>query len=391
MKSAKRCAVAFCLFSALQAQATMAQESCRRFFFAQPPAWVSSLVEDPATGLLVLVDPKNQQLTLLDPTTAREVLYPASSVPTGSPLRSVTAAGDRLLLKTDSPEASWLDLAGASPTVAGAVNLGGGGGKLRSASPGERSAGQVGSLYLNWAFRKGTVVGFGSINWAPDDLQSATARREFQLGVIRANLDLKQPTQGLEGARFLIRSEENDYYRIGYQFFASTDDGLYFLRMFDTPVLFQVLDQEPWKREVVNVLPRGFDALPLLRTEAKLDVGSLLAKFEKSSSIAGLYGQGHFLFVLTREFDSSQSTAIWKLHKIDPLKGKLQGSIQLPTSAEHVSILVTRTAWYVIERGSTARWGEQTIKSWLKIPSSLISDVASSPLASGRSSSLLCR
>jgi hypothetical protein len=97
------------------------------------------------------------------------------------------------------------------------------------------------------------------------------------------------------------------------------------------------------------------------------------ALIRQSTMIAGVAGQGEFLYLLTREPGSGSGTR-WLLHQIDPARDKLLRQIQLPTSSSHLIVVPGEKLWALIEKGPvTGSPPVQEIGSVLMIPASLIS------------------
>lgn len=116
----------------------------------------------------------------------------------------------------------------------------------------------------------------------------------------------------------------------------------------------------------------------------------MLNEFAAQRVVAGLYGHGAFLYVLTREPSAAQGTE-WRLFQLDPERGTYLGSVRLPTNADHVSILPAEPSWYVVERsGSLEEWGQQQINQMLQIPKTWIERPQDSPLSSSAPMILQC-
>ena len=82
-------------------------------------------------------------------------------------------------------------------------------------------------------------------------------------------------------------------------------------------------------------------------------------------------GQGEFLYLLTRKPAVGGKT-LWTLFKIDPRyhqgKGKIVGHVELPTSANHLTVVPSEETWYIFERGPVGLQQTQKIDSMISIP-----------------------
>jgi hypothetical protein len=86
---------------------------------------------------------------------------------------------------------------------------------------------------------------------------------------------------------------------------------------------------------------------------------------------AGLFGQGKYLYLLTRRPSPAGGTE-WLLHQIDPRKPQILGAVRIPSTASHLSVGVGRDEWYFIERGEVRGWGDQDIDTVIRVPQSWI-------------------
>lgn len=73
---------------------------------------------------------------------------------------------------------------------------------------------------------------------------------------------------------------------------------------------------------------------------------------EASGYFAGLYAEADMLYVLTKSV--TEGGRLWELHQIDPDADVMVGSVRLPTTAVHVSLLPGPVHWVLEESSSTA-------------------------------------
>ncbi len=106
----------------------------------------------------------------------------------------------------------------------------------------------------------------------------------------------------------------------------------------------------------LKAFPPGFERLPVLpKNEGEVSAGGRVRVIDASTLPIALYGRGAFLYLLTRE-RQPQGKSLWRLHRIDPKKDALLGSVILPTSATYLALAPGPNAWAILEesRGATA-------------------------------------
>jgi hypothetical protein len=106
----------------------------------------------------------------------------------------------------------------------------------------------------------------------------------------------------------------------------------------------------------LKAFPPGFERLPMLpKNEGEVSAASRVRVVDASTLPVALYGRGAFLYLLTKE-QQPQKKPVWRLHRIDPKKDALLGSVVLPTSATYLELAPGPSAWAILEesRGATA-------------------------------------
>lgn len=353
--------------------------TCRQLKVSPQLSWLSSLAFQSTTGDLLLVDPAAKQIVKLATTSGASSPLELAGLEQGLPAEpmTLTETGDRLFLKLRGSRGAFLDPASLRPTGAPFTWL-----DAALDQPAGVAGGSVSSLYTNWIFHAGYLLGYGGIANPGVDVRNAgdEARKPLSvaLGVLRAGFDASSGRTSQP--RLLLATDENDYYRIGYPFFAATESGAYFLRMVpgQEVALFKVTDTAPFISEV-KVRPTWVRDVPALRQTGS--VYALMNELATLSVVSGLYGQGNSLYVLSRRPSPSGGGTEWELHQVDLGGLTVTGTLRLPTTADHLNILPTTDSWYVVERpGEVAGFGKQAISSVLEIPRSWIADPASSDL-----------
>ncbi|MEO6191536.1 MAG: hypothetical protein ABIS20_00875 [Thermoanaerobaculia bacterium] len=106
----------------------------------------------------------------------------------------------------------------------------------------------------------------------------------------------------------------------------------------------------------LKAFPPGFERLPVLpKNEGEISAAGRVRVVDASTIPVALYGRGAFLYLLTREQQASKKP-LWRLHRIDPKKDALLGSVILPTSAMYLELAPGPSVWAVLEesRGATS-------------------------------------
>ena len=124
-------------------------------------------------------------------------------------------------------------------------------------------------------------------------------------------------------------------------------------------------------RQRLKSFPPGFERLPTLPQATGPDSEAPRAQvLEKSTMPVALYGYGAYLYVLTRRPDGDGKT-VWQLHRIDPARDALTGSVTLPTSAAQVVLAPGKDFWALLEKGGLAS-AQQEGRSLRLIPAAAV-------------------
>ena len=222
------------------------------------------------------------------------------------------------------------------------------------------------------ASSRGKIMGTYSSILAGDDFFSVGAVKldgKLHLGFFRV------PVTDPSKFEFLADIPAPDYYVLGHQYIASLKETDYALLMSKHPVILEFPRQGRM---------RSFEIFP--RTDTKYDIDTLKSEAAGNSSDevmykeieglslpVGLYGgKDGFLYLLTREPENGATT--WRLFQIDPAQRKILGEpMRLPTTTNHLSVVVGSASWYFLEKGPVLSSGSQEIKSMFEISNSAIS------------------
>jgi len=325
----------------LSAPAVFAGQDCSRLpISGQQPQWVSSAAYLAPMDKLAIVDPLRNKLVLLDLQGAardydsarlgvtEEAMTPAivSSTPQGLALMMVDQ--QVYWYGPDFKKLKVSDLAKASVGSQGKV------------------LGTYDSVYNgNYFFSVGAVK---------------PADGKLRVGFFR--MPAADPTR----FKFLTDIPAPDYYVLGHQYITTLHGNDYAILMSEHPTILEF--SRNGEHRVLDVIPKRFKVSPL-KTPATGPSSDepMYREIEGLSIPVGLYHQGDYLYLLTREPGATGST-IWRLYRIDPKQGRLVGQESvLPTSANHLTAVAGTNSWYFIEKGPVLPRGNQEVKTILTI------------------------
>jgi len=343
----------------------LAREQCATLNLETHPKWISTVELNPASGELLISDPKNRSLLAFDTKTNRMSEVKLES---DIPPASITKIQGGFLVKyRDNASILGLDKKPIMTT------------NLRNTKAGGPTG--LGSLYSNWTTKGSTFLGYGSVVRADLTSQEYNPSRGFQLGFLRGTVTASSGQ--FRDVELLEPTEENSLYVFGFPLFAANDDGMFYVRMIgEEASIVRVKDNATGERalERLSAFPEQYSKVPKLKTEnvGPSSTAARYAEIEKSTMAVGLFGQGKFLYLLTRRPEAGATE--WSLFQIDPKKPKAIGEVRLPTSAHHLSVVPGPDYWYLIERGEVKGWGDQQIDTVVRIPRVWITEPATSPL-----------
>jgi hypothetical protein len=167
------------------------------------------------------------------------------------------------------------------------------------------------------------------------------------------------------------------FYRLGYPYLASLGDDGYLLKMDNVPGIYRSSKKEPGLRPLgalEGILGQS-PTLPAFST--KRDAVQIMAKAERSKMPTGLYGWKDSLYVVMRQ-PERQGTR-WTIYKIKPEgMGEVVGSAQIPTRANHLTVVPGDKSWAFIEKGPVEAWGRQQVGNVLFVPADRIDKIDTS-------------
>ena len=344
--------------------------------------WISGIEYDQKHNAILISDPGNSQdrkLLVYHPDDKAITRLPAAG--DASPT-SITKVQDGYLLK----ERDDVTFLGPDWQRIGKTNL-------RLTKSGVLSG--LGSLYTNWVTRGSRFIGYGSVTGfgnADVTRLKGNPARGFQLGFvtgrITTNSELPRDIKLLEAA------EDASLYSLGFPYFAATDQDLFYVRIVKgEPVAIKRVHESPdgaitLSQLLGSVIPRDFLVVPPLTAvhDETAPASVRFREIEKSKMVAGIFGQGKYLYLLTRQPFGSETQ--WLLHQIDPDAQRILGTVRLPTTAAFLSIAVAPDNWYLFERQEFLEWGKQIIKTVVRVPTAWIAS-AGRP-STGEAKTLVC-
>ena len=362
----------------LLASMSMEAQQCTRYELHEPPSWVSTATYDSANGVLLIADPKMNELLRLSPVKSELSRHVFAN---GFKVSTVTNFGDGFIVKSREG-ARLLD---ADLKEVGSFNF-----KQNA----EKNSTGLGSLYSNWAALEGTFLGYGSAVGAGIDPTRGDRDpgRGFELGFVTGTLDLEGGS--VRDVKLLEATDDNEFYLLGNQYFASNNKGIFFVRMIGgyASVATLVADARQPIQSLAS-FPKGYASIPKTGDRG-FGIPTFAEYFEQLESVTmpvGLFGSVDDLFLVTRERGGLPGSTKWLVHSIPLDSAEPIVSYTLPTAAKHITFASSDENLYLIERGHVRSWGEQSIKSVVEVPLKWLRSGDSSPIFVGRSKLIRCK
>jgi hypothetical protein len=102
---------------------------------------------------------------------------------------------------------------------------------------------------------------------------------------------------------------------------------------------------------------------------SKADLPSVMRAVEQAPMPVGIWGWENYLYILSRAPQGPRTR--WVLTKVDPQQGpsrQVVDSIELPTQANHLTVVPGSRSWAFVEKGSVRAFGVQDTDSVLLVP-----------------------
>jgi hypothetical protein len=322
------------LFGAAARSGERASPICRRVPFEQPPGWVNSAVW--------MAD--GQELAINDVTGGRILRYSKDGRFLGAIGRPENVQGDYkpaqlhatpegLLVRNRASDWLWLD---------------------RQLKP-TKKIGQEGPprfAMVDEVLVGDDVIGFGT---------RRKADQSWIFGIQRIRLNPLRPLEIIDEVQ--LTSKAGTLYTALNSTVAIAGGVPYALRFAEPSYLLNLTT-----RSRLKAFPAGFEELPVLPAATGPDSDVPRARvLEKAKLPVALYGSGALLYLLTRQPDADGKT-VWRLHRIDPVKDRLIGSITLPTSAAKLELAPGKDIWAILEKAPQKASAQQDVISLLLVP-----------------------
>jgi hypothetical protein len=353
------------LFFQTAAGAADSQPSCRRVALDPSPSWLSAATWSGDGRQLVLVDAAGSRLLrYTDGKYSGEVKRPGMGALEFNDPIGLQSIPEGFLLTNYPGRFIWLDRSFQPLRSMDFLKI--------------KPGGKIHQKFESFSLKDPRLTGNSLLGFTILHLDD----KPWQ-GFVRGTLNPFELTDLIEEVN--PKSPEDRLFRLLPPESAPAGNDDYVLRWAQPTYILQVW---PQKRRL-KAFPPGFEALPTLpEGVGGMAAGPTLYKaLEHSTSAAGLYGQGAYLYLLTRK-PTGQGT-LWQLWQIDPQRDTIVRSVILPTQTNHVVLAPGPVHWAVIEKGPVIESGKQAIKTVLLLPSSWIEDPASKVLADGNAVS--CR
>lgn len=140
-----------------------------------------------------------------------------------------------------------------------------------------------------------------------------------------------------------------------------------FVLLYDAPMRIQQLLPQP---RTLRAFPTGLGEPPDLAINSPSPYFTFMANVERATAPVGLYGQGEKLFLLTRQ--PAEDGTRWHVHRLDPVRDRLEASVELPTRAPHLRLAPGPVRWAVLELARPEADGAQRSLSLLLLPSAAL-------------------
>jgi len=347
--------------------AASAATSCRLVPLSPRPGWVSSGAWMGNGAELVVVDARDRKVLSFDPQGNGFLPQPEKltrAFESFSPFQIASdSAGSNLFVEFEWMRFAVLDSRDAFPLHRKNLpqeSL------VRQASQGTRS---LDKLFL-WAPVKNDILSFASVKEvAPGGKESSTS------GFVR--FPIAHPDQF---TTLVARNREASkiFYKLGHPLISSLGDTGYLLFFDNTaPGLYrnEQGSQELVPMDALEVLDAGNDgSSPKLPSFIQReDLRAVMRAVERSSMPVGLFGWDHLLYVLFRNPGADGGTK-WVMKKVDPdpKADRIVASFEIPTRANHLTVVPGPKEWAFIEKGPVRGFLDQDINSVLFVPTSRI-------------------
>jgi hypothetical protein len=340
--------------------------SCPHSILSPTSGWINSGAWMKNGTELVVVDARDRKVLSFDPQGNGFIVQPLTqALQRSSPLRIASDSTARNLFielergrfaVLDSRRAfpiDWKDLFGSSP-----------------GDRGSQETRRLDSLYL-WAPVNMDILAYAAIKKRMRD-----SPESWLEGFVR--FPIENPRQ-LQLFATGSREAPKIFYRLGQPLISSLGSTGYLL-LLDSgfPVLYRSRrgGKELEPMDALDVLHKDEKSgAPVLPSFIKPDdFPAVMRAVERSSMPVGLYGWGDSLYMLFRS--PSAGGTKWVMFKIDPEADRIVSSFEIPTQANHLTVVPGSKEWAFIEKGPVRRYKDQDVNGILFVATSRIQAAA---------------
>jgi hypothetical protein len=159
-------------------------------------------------------------------------------------------------------------------------------------------------------------------------------------------------------ASWSLSDASRQFSRLGYPVLASVHNKAYILLIGESARI-HVADHTLLP---LKAFPSGYSHVPEIPARWDREMMSAIyAKMVNSQTVAGLYSEGEFLYVLTRRPDLSSGGTVWNISKIDPNRDLLLYTKKLPIESPHIVLVPGASKWAIVEKGPVKEPGKQSV------------------------------
>lgn len=345
-----------------------------RMDFKSSPLWINSGIWNSSGRSLLLLHTTVRDATILHVSLEDELVrrVQAFSSRTGIQLRPwrIQAEGSFYLLQSQEGNDGSLFLLDSNYSIVR---------RIRYKNQGRPEEGFIGTMNQWVPTGDGQIVAFGDVSSepiGPKAREQENPHNPWSTRVIRFSYDWPEKFSTIK--KFDENTLSMEFARLGNPIIAAVGGTAYILLAEEkegkpaVPGIYEVRSQV----RRMPVFPEGYTEVPIVNyDQSKPESVALFYRQLESKQVAvGLYGQGNFLYLLTRQPDVSRDGTTWILHRINPRNEQVLGSVVLETKAPHISLIPGEEEWAIVEKGRVEKVFEQQIEAILRVNASWIEE-----------------
>jgi len=235
-----------------------------------------------------------------------------------------------------------------------------------------RSDGWRATYLFQWVIAGSDLLGYGDYEHRSEE---GVVQRT---GVLRVPLDEPENFKVLDVPLSAKDDTTRTLYRLGYPYFTSLGSDGVILAMYENPQIFihKVEDDDLVPIDAMPEAVRRRDPLEQ-KFETPSDFPLVMKEVEGATMPAGIFGWKGLLYLLYRQ--PGDLATVWSLAQIDPgpENARVLGTVTLPTSANHLTVVPGDRNWAFLEKGPVQAFGKQKIDSVLFVASDRVASLSS--------------